>query len=135
MRNHILLILLFLLGNINLAKSQVEHNFLIGPQKTDCDSLPPTYITSDQALEMIQAAQFRFTEDFEIRRNTGFRGANFYSCDNEQGFLIVKVDDQSIIFPDVPKKIWDEFIGSNNMEGYYYKIKKDYSQLKIQRDP
>lgn len=134
MSHHIVLILLFLIGSGFQALSQIEHNFLIAPQKTDCDSLPPIFSGPGQALDMIRGAKFRFTEDFQIRRNSGFRGANFYSCDNEKGFLIVKVDDQSIIFPDVPKQIWDEFIGSNNMEGYYYGIKKEYSRLRTQED-
>ena len=134
MSYQIALILLFLTGSAKQAISQIDHNFLVGPQKTDCDSLPALFTDHHQALKMIRGANFRFTQDFEIRRNTGFRGANFYSCDNRNGFLIVKVNDQSIIFPDVPKQIWDEFIGSNNMEGYYYKIKKDYTQLETQKD-
>jgi len=132
MSRQILSILLFFMGYVYLAQGQVEHNFVIGPQITNCDSLPPTYTNPERALEIIRGAKFRFTEDFEIRRNSGFRGANFYSCDNEQGFLIVKVDDQSIIFPNVPKKIWDEFIGSNNMEGYYLRIKNEYPLLQTQ---
>ncbi len=128
------LILVLVLGTVNLVHGQVEHNFSIAPQKTNCDSLPPAFLNADQALEMIQAAKFRFTEDFQIRRNSGLRGANFYSCDNESGFLIVKVDDESIIFQDLPKKIWSQFIGSDNMEGYYFKIKRKYSILQTLED-
>ena len=130
-----LLILFILVGMVQVTQGQVEHNFLVGPNKTDCDSLPEIFPDQDRALELIQGAKFRFTQEFEIRRNAGFRGANFYSCDNEEGLLVVKVDDQSIIFPNVPKRIWDEFIGSNNMEGYYLRIKREYPILQTREEP
>jgi len=115
---------------LNHAWSQVEHNFVVGPQNTTCDSLPEIFQNKAIALDQIRAAKFRFTQQFEIVRPSGFQGANYYSCDGKNGFLLVKNDNQNIIFKDVPTKIWEEFIQSNNMEGYFLKkIKQQYPTL------
>ena len=71
-----------------------EHNFSVGPQRVNCDSL-------------------------EWTRSEGFQEGHFYSCDNEDGFMIVKFDGQSLLYRSIPKELWDEMAASNNPEDFF----------------
>jgi hypothetical protein len=112
------------------AKAQVEHNYLVGPQNTSCDSLMLNSLTKEEAVKAIENTVFRFDQKFRISRTSGVRAGHFYSCDGMMGYLILTVNQKKIIYLEVPKTVWDEFISNPDLDGYYTgNIQNNYQVL------
>lgn len=101
------------------AKAQVEHNYLVGPQSTDCDSMDISNTSLKDAIQMIEKATFRFQQQFSISRTHGVMKAKYYSCDGLYGYLIMQVDKSDVVYLKVPKTIWDELIISQDINAFY----------------
>jgi len=101
------------------AYGQVEHNYPVGPQYTNCDSLDISSASLVEMIGSIENSKFRFQQQFKISRTYGIMNARFYSCDGEKGFLIMKVDKKDLIYLDVPKAIWDALITAADINVYY----------------
>jgi len=105
----------------NLYSQEVEHNYKVGPQQTTCDSITLDSYHLEEAIEKLRSTKFRFQQNFKLTRKQGFKGGEYYSCDNKTGFLIIKQDDLQILYENVKRKVWDELISSSDPEGYYLK--------------
>ena len=103
---------------------EVEHNYLVGPQSTNCDSLDLIEISLSESIALIRASTYRFDQSFRLTRKQGLQLGEYYSCDNKEGFLIIKYDGKESLYYKVDKHIWDELISSLDPEGYYLKIKQ-----------
>ena len=114
------------------AKAQVEHNYLVGPQNTDCDSLDLSKANEAEAMDLIRKTKFRFDQHFDIRRNTGLQAGHFFSCDNKTGYLIIKSDGQNHLFVQVPMEIWEMMTSGGDPEGIFQeKIKSKYPFVQV----
>ncbi len=102
-----------------IMAQEVEHNFLVGPQYTDCDSLDFEDIKKGEAIEIIKASKFRYTQNFKLTRKQGLMGGNFYSCDNQTGFLIIIYENLDCLYFNISKDEWEALITSKDPEGYY----------------
>lgn len=111
--------ILFILVAPTMVHGQVEHNFPVGPEATNCDSLNVATTNTSDAIHMIENTTFRFQQQFRISRSTGVMGGRFFSCDGLMGFLIMRVDKKDLIYLKVPRKKWDDLVGSGNMDVYY----------------
>ncbi len=109
--------LLFLLPFMSHGQ-EVEHNFLVGPQITTCDSLPEDFYNEDEAIYLVENATFRSNAKFRINRSHGVKGGWYYSCDNKTGFLIILIDDQKHIFQFVPNETWDQLTKTTDFESF-----------------
>ncbi len=116
-----LLILCFWVITCSPAWAQVSHNYTVGPQNTNCDSLNLKDIDETEAMDLIRQSKFRFDQHFNIRRNSGLQAGYFYSCDNKSGFLIIRHDGKNHLFSRVPVEIWDELISSGDPDGVFEK--------------
>lgn len=96
-----------------------EHNFSVGPQRVNCDSLELTDENAQDAIKKIRETSFRFQQSIRVNRSEGFQEGHFYSCNNEDGFMIVKFDEQSLFYRGIPKALWDEMAASNNPEDFF----------------
>lgn len=103
------LTLLLLLTAPVLAGAQVQHNFEMGPENTDCarlDSLEE--VTEFELLEAVKASSFRFVEEMQISRYSAPRKLTFASCDGKMGYLLAWQDDtESMVYVNVPMKTWE----------------------------
>jgi hypothetical protein len=107
---------------------EVEHNYLVGPQNTDCDSLEIEGVSKDKAIEFIESTTFRFERQFRLRRQSGLMGGWMYSCDYQSGFLIVLFDSVRFLYADVPVAEWDALVGAANPEVYYLEtVRRKYT--------
>lgn len=112
---------------------EVEHNYLVGPQNTNCDSLSIEGCEAGVAIRRIQTTAFRLDRQFTLRRPSGLQGGWLYSCDNQSGYLIVRFDGAKYLYTGVPIDLWDAFVGSGNPEQYYLDvIRKQYKAYDAQ---
>jgi hypothetical protein len=123
-------LLIFCLIN-RIYSQEVEHNYPVGPQKTNCDSLHMTELSPLEMISAIENSSFRFDQGFKVSRVTGIRAGHFYSCDGVSGYLILTIGKEKKIFPAIPKILWNEFITSSDLDGFYEsKIKTEYKEIR-----
>jgi hypothetical protein len=126
----ILINILLTLGATSICEAQeVEHNYQVGPQNATCDSLKIQKLNSEQAMEQIRGTKFRVQQSFKLPRREGFKGGEFYSCDGDTGFLIIKYSQSVFLFTDVDKEIWKNLKTSQDPEGYFLEIKEGLQNI------
>ncbi len=103
----------------SVIAQEVKHNYHVGPQFTDCDSLDFTGLSSEASISLIRTSNFRFDQSFKLTNKQGLQSGEFFSCDNNEGFLLITIDGKEILYTRVVKKIWNDFISSPNPEEYY----------------
>jgi len=104
------------------AQSQeVEHNFEMKPQKTNCDSIDINSLPQEDKITQIEVTKFRTNQNFQLNRINGFQAAWFYSCDNKTGFLIVKIDNEKRLYENVSVTTWNDFQSSGDFLGFINK--------------
>lgn len=111
--------------------SQVEHNYKVGPQSANCDTLDIASYPLEEARSAIELATFRYQQQFKISRTYGVMSARFYSCDGNSGYLVMKVDKKDLIYMEVPETKWKGLISSADINGFYdTEIKGNYDAIK-----
>jgi hypothetical protein len=127
--NFIFFMTFFSLVIISSSHAQeVEHNFLVGPQFTNCDSLKLNGLTIEKAIQCIHAADYRYQQEFKLTRRTGLKGGAFFSCNMEVGFLIINFDEEQFLFTEVSKSDWEAFIATSDPEGYFLEKNESWHQ-------
>ena len=114
---------------LSSAKAQeVEHNYPMGPQYTDCDSLEIDFdMDQSDFEEKLNSTVFRFSQEFRLRRLSGVQYGKFYSCDGQWGYLLVQYNGKKSIHEAVDKSFWDSLVKSQDPDNYYLDtIKKKY---------
>ena len=110
--------------------SQVQHNFPMGPSKTSCDSTDISSVHRVDLADTIRKLMFRYVEEFRISRYKTPRHAWFHSCDGATGFLIAKEsEDLEVIFDQVKKSDWDEFVKAKDPIASYKQLKVKYATI------
>jgi hypothetical protein len=110
-----------------LYAQDVEHNYLVGPQFTDCDSLKFEGLSTEKAIELVRSVKFRYQQNFKLTRRTGFKGAEFYSCDLLSGILVIQFDNEQFLFTEVSKADWESLTSSPDPEGFYLDKKDNWT--------
>lgn len=115
--------LLLLIGGLvqQVSAQEVEHNYPVGPQKTNCDSLELERLPFETVVSTLENTSFRFDQGFRISRVSGVRAAHYYSCNGTTGYLLLTIGQEKRVFIDVPKSLWDEFITASDLDGFYEK--------------
>ncbi|GEM_PF-2331036 len=112
------LIIVLSAKNQKTFAQEVEHNFEMPAQKTNCDSLNLNSLDEDGKILAIEAADFRSKQDIKLNRMDGFQAAWFYSCNNNSGYIIAKIDNKKRVFENIGVNTWNEFISSGDFLGY-----------------
>lgn len=118
MKATFILFLIWISLSINVFAQEVERNYLVEPQKTNCDSLDLSKKSIEEKVKAIKQSKFRFTQKFTLNRKEGFQGGWYYSCDNEKGYLAVKRNDKWELYNDISKEAWQQFIQSGSFEKF-----------------
>lgn len=102
------------------ALAQVEHNYPVGPNTVTCDSIDWKAMTKQQIMASLSDETFRFSQQIKVNASKGFQGAQYYSCNNASGYLIIKQDGRYILYSNVEKIYWDKLVSSKDPAGHYY---------------
>jgi hypothetical protein len=126
----LLIVSLLIIGN-KTVNAQVEHNYPVGPQSTNCDSLDIALLSLDEAMAKVESSNFRFQQQFKISRTYGVMSAKYYSCNGKSGYLIMLVDKKNLMYLEVPKTVWDTLITSSDINAFYKsEIEESYELIK-----
>lgn len=111
--------------------AQVEHNYKVGPQSANCDTLDISSFPLKEAISTIELTTFRYQQQFKISRTYGVMNARFYSCDGISGYLVIRVDKKDFIYLEVPETKWRGLISSADINDFYdTEIKENYDFIR-----
>jgi len=92
----------------------------------DCNSLG-NFKTYDEAISKVKSTDFKISESVATDKSSWIRGASYYSCDGQTGYLIIETDNRSYIHSGVPVSVWKEFKDAESFGSHYdHNIKGRY---------
>ncbi len=103
------------------AQEEVEHNFEMKPQKTNCEELQIEKLTTENQILSVENSIFRFTQDFKLNRREGFQSAHYYSCDSKTGYVIAEIDNKKSLYSNISKELWEQFTTSGDFLNFIQK--------------
>lgn len=106
----------------------------LNAEKENCSQINGEWKSDKAAIERIENTTFKI-QDSILPNESWMKIAQYYSCDDEYGYLIVKSEKKTFIHQDVPKAIWATLKNARSIGGYYnfyikdkYKVKKNKSE-------
>lgn len=110
--------LLSLLTIMSLSsKAQLKH----------CDQLPVKFENYNKAIYIIENTKFSFVDAVNTSSSPEIKAAEFFSCNEENGYLFIKLVKQTLIYQKIPIDVWFELKNADFFEKYYdANIKKQY---------
>jgi hypothetical protein len=106
----------------NCAAQDVQHNYELGPQFTSCDSLKIEGLSLEKSISQIRSAKYRLQQSFRLTRRQGLKKAEFFSCNGQEGFLIILYNEKEVLFEDITRDYWEKLRRSSDPEGMYLKL-------------
>lgn len=115
--------LLFIIGFLTLSFTSCNAQ--------TCENLPNKFDSYKVAAKLINSSKFNLSEECNTSKSSWIKNAEYYSCDLNVGFLLIKTSKKTYIHSNVPLKIWNEFKKTTSFGSFYTsKIKGKY-QLKL----
>jgi hypothetical protein len=88
----------------------------------NCTDFPTNFSSYNVIKETIEQTSFPFYDSVDTSKSTWIKKAEFYSCNNVTGFLILSTKNKEYIFKDVPIEIWYNFKKAPSYGSYYHKF-------------
>lgn len=92
-------------------------NFSCEAQK--CEPLEENFKSYPSALKAIRAHVFTIKERCDTSKSSWILGAEYYSCNNKKGYLLITTKGKTYIHKDVPAPIWTAFKKADSFGEYY----------------
>lgn len=85
-----------------------------------CKDLPDKFYSYSQAINAIQNATFKSTDNLPYGKSSWITSANYYSCDGYTGYLVYTTDKgKEYVHEKVPVRVWTEFKNASSSGSYY----------------
>ena len=93
---------------------------IVASDQRSCHRIESDIKNQPELIQYLENADFKFTAQVETDAVRGVLSAKYYSCDHDQGYLVVKFhDDELLVYKGVPLKTWFEFKFANSSDLYY----------------
>lgn len=102
----------------SFTQAQVEHNFEMSPEKTDCHLLELTDSKADN-IAAIKNANYRLKENLKLSRYYSPKNLDFYSCDGKFGYLIAEMQGSLVLHMNIRTTLWDSLTNTDDPIGFY----------------
>ena len=84
-----------------------------------CHRIESDITNQHELIQYLEKADFKFTSQVETNAVRGVLSASYFSCDHDQGYLVVKLHDDELVYKGVPLKTWFEFKFADSSELFY----------------
>lgn len=101
--------------------------------QTNCNNLPKTFNSYDQALYEVKSAKFSYVDKVNTVGSSFVTGASYYSCDGQYGFLIIGLNNRQYIHKDLPIKVWLSFKSASSFGTFYNQNIRNKYRLTLQK--
>ena len=109
----------------------------LNAKEENCSQINGAWKSEKSAIKKIENTSFKIQESI-LPNESWMKVAQFYSCDDEFGYLIVKSEKKTYIHQDVPKAIWLALKNARSVGGYYnfyikekFKLEKKTTQVPV----
>ena len=107
------------------SNAQVD-GLALNEHSDDCNSLG-NFKSYDEAIAKVKDTKFKVSESLDTDKSSWIRGASYYSCDGQTGYLIIETDKHPYIHARVPLSAWNGFKIASSFGSYYdHNIKGRY---------
>lgn len=119
MKHIVFLSIILLLGTLQITCGQ------------DCNKLSTSFKSYTEASQLIKSSTFKTHESVNTSKSSWIRGASYYSCDSQKGFLIIKTDNGEYVHQNVPVEVWRSFKNASSFGSYYNNFIKGNYRLTL----
>ena len=117
MKKMSLLIAVGFLISINLAASN----------QCSCQQFEKKTDSQTELIHLLEKSELEFAAKIQTESVRGVLSATYYYCENEHGYLLVKLHDKELLYKNVPLQTWFEFKFSETSNSFYKdEIKYNY---------
>lgn len=93
----------------------------------NCTDLNDNFTSYQQAKRSIKNTKFTFQDVCNTSTSSWVEGAEYYTCDNATGYLLLRTQRKEYIHRNVPMDVWLEFRETASFGRFYNsKIKGKY---------
>jgi len=85
----------------------------------NCEILDDNFESYKVAIQTLKSTKFNFSEKLNTSKSSWIYDAEYYSCDGENGFLLITTKTKTYIHRNVPIKIWNEFKKAESFGSFY----------------
>lgn len=103
----------------------------ISCQSNDCEELPSSFHSYEEGMSKVMGSSFTMTDKVITSKSSWIRGARYYSCDSNTGFLVFMTNSSNYIHQAVPLSIWEGFKNASSFGSFYNQNLKGKFQLKL----
>ncbi len=101
--------------------------FSICCNSQNCLDLDENFKSYEEAKYVIKSTDFNFSDSCDTSKSSWVRGAEYYSCDGDYGYLLIQLKERVYIHKDLPRELWDDFKRASSFGRFYnYNIKGKY---------
>ena len=97
----------------------------------NCSELKENFTSYEQAKKTIETTKFAFSDNCNTSKSSWILGAEYYSCDNINGYFLIETKKETYIHKNLPKEIWIEFKNADSFGKFYNSEIKGKYQLII----
>jgi len=95
----------------------------------DCKELPSSYNSYKDALTEIKSSDFKLEDSVNTSKSSVIESAQYFSCDGNNGYLIIEIRNTEYIYQNVPISVWRNFKNANSYGRFYNSTIKDNYKL------
>lgn len=96
----------------------------------NCSDLKEDFTTYEQAKRSIEKTNFTLSDTCNTSKSSWILGAEYYSCNNKNGYFLIKTKKKTYIHKNLPKGMWNEFRKADSFGKFYNsKIKGKYQLI------
>ena len=112
---------------ITLAMCMVVFNLARAKNECNCKSLKINSSSPALVIRSLNNSDLDFVQSFQTSNVRGIKSASYFYCNDDHGFLYVKLHDKDLLYKDVTLKTWFELKFADCSNTYYKKeIKYDF---------
>jgi hypothetical protein len=99
----------------------------------DCSTLSENFKSYESALSIIESTDFNMYEVCDTSKSSWILGADFYSCDRQNGYFLIKTKKKTYIHKDLPIETWNDFNKRYSSQAFHsiYYSRKNFFQIII----
>ncbi|PXX22836.1 KTSC domain-containing protein [Arenibacter sp. ARW7G5Y1] len=104
---------------------------MVSCQPNDCEKLPNSFTSYQDGLSTVTNSTFAFIDQVDTSESSWIRGAQYYSCNNDFGFMVLSTDSKKYLHQGIPLSVWKEFKESPSFGSFYNRNIKGRYQLQL----
>lgn len=110
-------------NNAKPSMTRILLLFLVYTLFTSCNSNDCNQLTNfssyNEAVKTIRKSDFKYSDKCDTSKSSWIYSAEYYSCDGDFGYFILKTKTATYIHANMPKNIWKSFKNADSFGSYY----------------